>query len=48
MAVGFPQPKHPRFRTARTVSFQFCCADIFQSFFLVEHFSISPSCYNLG
>lgn len=48
MVVGFPQPRHPRFRAAHGVLFQFCSADIFQSFFLVERSSISPSCCNLG
>lgn len=41
MAVGFPQPGHPQFRTARAVLFQFCCTDVLQNFFLVEHFSPS-------
>lgn len=47
MAVGFPQPRHPQFRAVHGVLFQFCSADIFQSFFLVERSSISPCC-NLG
>lgn len=41
MVVGFLQPGHPQFRTARAVLFQFCHTDVFRSFFLVEHFSPS-------